>query len=119
MLRRIKKDIYKVIAIFIVILFSFAMETHSYELSVNRIKFIKLIEQHFPRYVLRDIEELSPFARNYFKSHYPNFDPSLVHRDFDGNGFEDVAFLLRESKNNDYINIVKETDDGDSFVKFI
>ena len=81
------------------------METYSYELSMNRIKFIKLIEQHFPRYVLRDIEELSPFARNYFKSHYPNFDPSLVHRDFDGNGFEDVAFLLRESKNKDYINI--------------
>lgn len=73
-------------------------EDTSVRICGNHKEIKELINAHFPDYVLMDIDELDAFAKDVFKKHYPQSNPHLVCRDFDGNGLIDYALLLRNSK---------------------
>ncbi|UCD83272.1 MAG: hypothetical protein JSU92_08065 [Deltaproteobacteria bacterium] len=62
---------------------------------------VDVIEKFYPGYALIEVDELDSYAKDYFKKDYPNKSPSLIHSDFDGNGFLDFAFLLRNKKSKD------------------
>jgi len=55
-----------------------------------------LINEHFPGHVLSEVGDLSAKARSYYEHHVMNFDPFLIARDFDGNGLNDLAMLLKQ-----------------------
>lgn len=63
-------------------------------------KIRNIINEYFPNYTLKDMDGLDPVTRDYFKEHYPNSNPSVVHSDFDGNGFLDFAVLLQTLDSN-------------------
>ena len=104
--KMIKVDNYKnpiilcflLIAVFILFLFIYTTEAKSTKSVEDKTDYKELIQKYFPGYVLMDIEELDPYAKDRFRSYHPDLNPSLVCGDFDGNGFLDYAFLLRNSK---------------------
>jgi len=96
---KVTRILYLALFILIMVLsFIFTAETKSMKLARNEIGYKELIQKYFPNYILLDIDELDPLAKEVFNEHYPNLNPSLVCRDFDGNGFLDFAVLVRTSK---------------------
>jgi hypothetical protein len=107
--RKIIKLIHKSTIIYCLFLFtgyinniySSSSKTISAEISINQIEYKELIHKYFPNFVLIDIDDLEPYARDCFRSYYPSLSPSLVYRDFNGNGYLDFALLLKNSKKKD------------------
>jgi hypothetical protein len=89
------------LGIFIVFIAGSIIETKNASSTVSQNESTELIKKYFPDYVLMEIGELTPLARKYFKRHYPNLTPSFVRADFDGDGFLDLALLLRKARGKD------------------
>jgi hypothetical protein len=53
---------------------------------------------HFPGYHLMTLSERDPDTKAYILRHFPKDNPSLVHADFDGDGYPDYALLLKHNK---------------------
>jgi hypothetical protein len=52
----------------------------------------------FPGYHLLTLKERDSDMRAFFVQHFPKANPSVVHADFDGDGLQDYALLLRNDK---------------------
>ena len=59
---------------------------------------ITTILKQFPGYHVLTLQERAPDLRAYVVQHFPKTNPSIVHADFDGDGHEDYAFLLKNNK---------------------
>lgn len=58
---------------------------------------IEVINKYMPGYKLITIDEYDSYTKKYFELHYPDKNPAIVCADFDGNGFVDLAVLIRDS----------------------
>lgn len=86
-------------------LFGTVREAKSAELLLVQDEYKEIIQKYFSNYVLRNYDELSDYAKSYFRNRYSNLNPSLVCRDFDGNGFLDFALLLKSKGDRDGITV--------------
>lgn len=59
---------------------------------------IDTVLKMFPGYHVVTSQERSPDARAYIAQHFPKANASLVHADFDGDGHDDYALLLKDAK---------------------
>jgi hypothetical protein len=59
---------------------------------------INTILKQFPGYHVLTLQERDPDARAYIARHFPKANPSVVRADFDGDGQEDYALLLKNAK---------------------
>lgn len=59
---------------------------------------ITTILKQFPGYHVLTLQERDPDARAYIVQHFPKADASVVHADFDGDGHDDYALLLKNAK---------------------
>jgi hypothetical protein len=56
----------------------------------------KIISQ-FPGYHILSLKDLYPETRGYFSRDYPNEKPGIVKSDFNGDGYQDYAVLLKKN----------------------
>ena len=52
----------------------------------------------FPGYHVLTLQERDPSLKAYIAQHFPKANPSVVHADFDGDGQQDYALLLKNDK---------------------
>jgi hypothetical protein len=52
----------------------------------------------FPGYHVLTLQERDPNLKAYVVQHFPKANPSVVHADFDGDGHQDYALLLKNDK---------------------
>lgn len=56
------------------------------------------ILSHFSGYHVLTLRERDPETRAFIVRHFPKDNPSIVHADFDGDGQQDCAILLKSNK---------------------
>jgi len=54
--------------------------------------------KQFPGYHVLTSQERDPSLKAYIAQHFPKANPSVVHADFDGDGQQDYALLLKNDK---------------------
>lgn len=59
---------------------------------------IATILKQFPGYHVLTLQERDPDARSYIVQHFPKANVSVLHADFDGDGHEDYALLLKNDR---------------------
>lgn len=59
---------------------------------------ITTILKQFPGYHVVTLQERNPDVRAYIVQHFPKANASVVHADFDGDGNEDYALLMKNDR---------------------
>ena len=67
---------------------------------------INSVLKQFPGYHVLTLQERDPDARTYIAQHFPKANPSVVHADFDGDGHDDYALLLKNAKSGKALLVV-------------
>ena len=67
---------------------------------------IATILKQFPGYHVLTLQERDPDVRAYIAQHFPKTDASVVHADFDGDGHDDYALLLKNAKSGKALLVV-------------
>ena len=70
----------------------------SRQAAVGRLLISAPILKQFPGYHLLTLQERDPYLKGFLARHFPKANPSVVHADFDGDGHEDYALLLKNDK---------------------
>jgi hypothetical protein len=67
---------------------------------------ITTILKQFPGYHVVTLQERNPDVRAYIVQHFPKANASVVHADFDGDGNEDYALLMKNDRSAKAILVV-------------
>lgn len=59
---------------------------------------LDIILSHFPGQHILSLDELDSETKAFILKHFPKDNPSVVRADFDGDGHEDFALLLKDNK---------------------
>lgn len=59
---------------------------------------LDIVLSGFPGQHILTLSELDPATKTFFLKHFPKGNPGIVRADFDGDGHEDFALLLRDNK---------------------
>jgi len=59
---------------------------------------VERILKRFPGYHLLTLQERDPYLKGFLAQHFPKSNPSVVRADFNGDGRQDYALLLKNDK---------------------